>query len=287
MPELPEVEVLVRHLQPVLRGREVRGVSVWRPKVVRPDTAHSLAEALIGRRFKQVRRRAKYLLFELGPPTGGQQRASLTVVGHLGMTGRMYVQPRSRPLPKHAAVTLDLGPDVFVFEDTRYFGRFNLNTAVLEPLGPEPLEAGFSLPALATALSRSRQSIKVKLLDQTVVAGVGNIYASEALFRARINPRHSARKLSKPQLIRLRQSLQEVLNEAIQLGSTLPLELEGRGRKNGLFYYGQAEGASEFYEERLQVYDRRDEPCRICRTPIRQFVQAARSTYWCPKCQGG
>ena len=287
MPELPEVEVLVRHLQPVLRGREVRGVSVWRPKVVRPDTAHSLAEALIGRRFKQVRRRAKYLLFELGPPTGGQPRASLTVVGHLGMTGRMYVQPRSRPLPKHAAVTLDLGPDVFVFEDTRYFGRFNLNTAVLEPLGPEPLEAGFSLPALATALSRSRQSIKVKLLDQTVVAGVGNIYASEALFRARINPRHSARKLSKPQLIRLRKSLQEVLNEAIQLGSTLPLELEGRGRKNGLFYYGQAEGASEFYEERLQVYDRRDEPCRICRTPIRQFVQAARSTYWCPKCQGG
>ncbi len=287
VPELPEVEVLVRHLQPVLRGREVRGVTVWRPKVVRPDTAHSLSEALVGRRFKQVRRRAKYLLFEMGAPRSGHQRASLTVVGHLGMTGRMYVQPQSQPLPKHAAVTLDLGPDVFVFEDTRYFGRFNLNLAVLETLGPEPLEAGFSLPAFATALSRSRQPIKVKLLDQTVVAGVGNIYASEALFRAQINPRRPAQKLTKSQLIRLQQSLQEVLNEAIQLGSTLPLELEGRGGKNGLFYYGQAEGVSGFYDERLQVYDRRGEPCRVCGTPIRQFVQAARSTYWCPKCQDG
>ncbi len=203
------------------------------------------------------------------------------------MTGHMFLQPSLQPLPKHAAVTLDLGPDVFVFEDTRYFGRFNLNTKLLEPLGPEPLEEGFALGGFVAALRRSRQPIKVKLLDQTVVAGLGNIYASEALFRAGINPKRPSLKLGIPQVIGLMQTIREVLAEAIQFGSTIPLDLDQNGRKNGLFYYGQAEAASSFYEERLLVYGRRGKPCRICRTPIRQFVQAARSTYWCPKCQGG
>ena len=287
MPELPEVEVLVRHLQRVLPGREVRGVTVLRAKVVRPDDAGTLAKALVGREFCQVRRRAKYLLFDLGRRGKGDPKAEVTVVGHLGMTGRMFVQPNLQPLPKHAAVTLDLGPDVFVFEDTRYFGRFNLDTTVLEPLGPEPLEDGFVLNGFVTALRRSRQPIKVKLLDQTVIAGVGNIYASEALFRAGINPKRPALKLKIAQVISLMQTIREVLAEAIQFGSTIPLDLDHSGRKNDLFYYGQAEGSSSFYEERLLVYGRRGEPCRICHTPIRKFVQAARSTYWCPKCQSG
>jgi len=289
MPELPEVEILVRHLRPALRGREVLGVTVLRSKIVRPDDATSLAAALVGRRFHDVRRRAKYLLFELGRP--GAKRVSssveLTLVGHLGMTGRMFVQRREQPLPKHAAVTLDLGRDVFVFEDTRYFGRLNLEVTALDTLGPEPLEDEFTAEYFRAALQRSRQAIKVKLLDQTLVAGIGNIYASEALFRAGISPRRPAHQLRPERVERLVAAIREVLAEAVQFGSTIPLNLDGAPKKDRLFYYGATEGTSEFYQERLRVYDRAGEACRQCRTPIRQCVQAARSTYWCPSCQRG
>ena len=282
MPELPEVEVLVRHLAPRVRGRTIRDVEVRREKVIRPNTAGELRARLRGRTFGAVTRRAKFLLFELnGPRTRPEP---VTLVGHLGMTGRMFLQPPEDPLPKHAAVTLDLGDCRFVFEDTRYFGRFNLDATALDGLGPEPLTDGFTAAAFAEALARSGQPIKVKLLDQTVVAGVGNIYASEALFRAGISPKQPARRLTAAQVGRLRETVREVLAEAIECGSTLPLDFAG-GR-DGLFYYGTANGTeSKFYQERLRVYDREGEPCVNCGTPIRQMVQAARSTYWCPKCQ--
>jgi formamidopyrimidine-DNA glycosylase len=283
MPELPEVEVLVRHLDPLLRGRTVRGVSVGRPKVVAPTSAEELSTRLVGTTFGPTTRRAKYLLFEL---RAGKRAEPFTLIGHLGMTGRMFLQPRQAPLPKHTAVSLDLGPDRFVFEDTRYFGRFHLNTASLVALGPEPLSEDFTAAAFATALKRSAQPIKVKLLDQTVVAGIGNIYASEALFRAGISPRRAANRLKPDQIGRLRETIREVLAEAIACGSTIPLDFAGG--KDGLFYYGTAtDSGSRFYEERLRVYDRAGQPCLNCRTPIRQFVQAARSTYWCPQCQRG
>lgn len=282
MPELPEVEVLVRHLAPRVRGRTIRGVAVHREKVVRPNTADELHTRLQGRTFGAVTRRAKFLLFELNDsrPCPAPQ----TLVGHLGMTGRMFLQPPGDPLPKHAAVTLDLGDCRFVFEDTRYFGRFNLDATALAGLGPEPLTDDFTAAAFAAALGRSGQPIKVKLLDQSVVAGVGNIYASEALFRAGIFPKRPARRLTRAQVARLRETIREVLAEAIACGSTLPLDFAG-GR-DGLFYYGTANGTeSQFYQERLRVYDRQGEPCVTCGTPIRQMVQAARSTYWCPCCQ--
>lgn len=283
MPELPEVEVLVRHLGPLVRGKTIRGVRVHREKVIRPSRPEELSAALTGRRFGPVTRRAKYLLFELRGPARSQP---LTLVGHLGMTGRMFLQPATAPLPTHAAVTLELGRTRFVFEDTRYFGRFNLDSAGLGRLGPEPLSDDFMPDSFAAALKRSSQPIKVRLLDQTVVAGVGNIYASEALFRAGISPRRAANRLKRQQIARLRDTIREVLREAIECGSTIPLDFAG-GR-NGLFYYGTAtESASPFYEERLLVYDRAGQPCVKCRTPIRQFVQAARSTYHCPQCQRG
>lgn len=282
MPELPEVEVLVRHLGPMLRGKTVRGVQVHRGKVVRPNSEAELAEALIGRKFGAVTRRAKYLVFELKGSVRTQ--SAITLVGHLGMTGRMFLQPASAPLPKHAAVTLDLGVSRFVFEDTRYFGRFNLDTSRLTALGPEPLLDGFTAEAFALALRRSGQPIKVKLLDQSVVAGVGNIYASEALFRAGISPLRPAKRLNQAQILRLRETVREVLAEAIECGSTIPLDF-AQG-KDGLFYYGtMTEGESRFYQERLQVYDRKGQPCVTCATPIRHCVQAARSTYYCPRCQ--
>ncbi len=283
MPELPEVEVLVRHLDPLLRGRTVRGVSVNRPKIVAPSSAEELSARLVGATFGATSRRAKYLLFELQP---GRKQEPFTLIGHLGMTGRMFLQPKQAPLPKHAAVSLDLGPERFVFEDTRYFGRFHLDTAALTSLGPEPLSEDFTPKVFAAALKRSAQPIKVKLLDQTVVAGIGNIYASEALFRAGISPRRAANRLKSDQIARLRETVREVLAEAIRCGSTIPLDFAGG--KDGLFYYGvAAEKGANFYDERLRVYDRAGQPCPTCKSPVRQMVQAARSTYWCPQCQRG
>ena len=201
------------------------------------------------------------------------------------MTGRMYLLPANAPLPRHAAVVLHLGREKFVFEDTRYFGRLTLDTAPLEKLGPEPLDGEFSPVVLRANLGRSRQPIKVKLLDQAVVAGVGNIYASEALFRARISPRARAGTLSQPRLARLCATIREVLNEAIHAGSTIPLNFRGDGQRDRLFYYGTAPDAEQQYEERLLVYDREKQPCPVCRTPIRRITQSSRSTYYCPQCQ--
>jgi formamidopyrimidine-DNA glycosylase len=282
MPELPEVEVLVRHLAPLLRQRTIRRVAVHREKVLAPTPSSRFKRMLRGATFATISRRGKYLLFELH---AAKTRQPLLVVGHLGMTGRMYLLPAKSPLPKHAAVVLELGREKFVFEDTRYFGRLTLDATAIAKLGPEPLETGFTAEGFAAALKRSSQPIKTKLLDQSVVAGVGNIYASEALFRARISPRTAARRLKAQQVERLRRAIRETLSEAIQCGSTVPLNYSGVGRRDGLFYFGQAAGLENFYEERLRVYDRAGEACHRCRGAIKRLVQSARSTFYCPKCQ--
>lgn len=282
MPELPEVEVLVRHLAPLLKNKKIRGIRVNRPKVLAPTTERQLNLALSGAKFKGVSRRGKYLLFELRAPG---RYAPFTLVGHLGMTGRIYLLPKDAPLPKHTAVVMDLGRQNLIYEDTRYFGRLTLDTGGLARLGPEPFGPEFTVDYFASALKRSAQSIKIKLLDQTLVAGVGNIYASEALFRAAISPRLSAKRLTAAQVKRLWQTIQEVLTQAIQCGSTLPLDFAGNSARDGLFYNGSAGNASEFYQERLLVYARLGRPCSKCGTTIKRLVQGARSTFYCPCCQ--
>jgi formamidopyrimidine-DNA glycosylase len=201
------------------------------------------------------------------------------------MTGRIYLARRSAPLPKHAAVVFDLGREKLVYEDTRYFGHLTLDTTAVEKIGPEPLGDGFNATTLARALKQSGQPIKVKLLDQTLVAGIGNIYASEALFRAGISPKLPARKLTLKQVERLWRAIRRVLREAINGGSTVPLNFGGSGERDGLFYFGRAAGTPDFYEERLRVYDRAGQPCPKCGAPIKRIVQAARSTFYCPRCQ--
>lgn len=282
MPELPEVEILVRHLGPVLQGRRIRGVDVRRARVIRPDTPRQFVAALVGAKFLGVRRRAKFLVFQLA-----KGRREFQLVGHLGMTGRMYLQPAKVALPKHAAVTFDFGRHRFVYEDPRYFGRLSTASAGLDRLGPEPLDDAFTAARLGVALARSRQPIKVKLLDQSALAGVGNIYASEALFLAGISPRRAARSLKSDDLRRLWRSLRRVLREAIQFGSTVPLNWAAGATGDGLFYYGGVPGAADYYEERLRVYDRAGQPCPNCQAPIRRIVQAGRSTFFCPRCQRG
>ena len=281
MPELPEVEILARHLAPLLLGKTIRAVEVRRSKVLRPTSARQLASKLTGAKFIHLRRRGKYLLFDLKKNGAGQ----FTCMGHLGMTGRMFLQPHNAALPKHAALVLDLGKLRFVYEDTRYFGRFTLDLSSIGSLGPEPLSADFTTDGFALALKRSTQPVKVKLLDQCLVAGIGNIYASEALFRAKISPRRAARSLKRTEIERLHAQIRIVLQEAIDCGSTIPLDFAGVKTKDRLFYFGRAANAPDYYEERLVVYDRAGKPCANCKSPIKRIVQAARSTFYCPHCQ--
>jgi len=281
MPELPEVEILARHLRPLLHGKTIRGVSVRRAKVLRPTSQREFQKALTGAKFTDLSRRGKYLLFELRSKTSGKP---VTLLGHLGMTGRMFLAKKNESIPKHAAVVFDLGREYFIYEDTRYFGRLTLDLSAIEKLGPEPLDKSFSPEILARELKRSRQAIKVKLLDQSLVVGVGNIYASEALFRARISPKLAANKLTLAQTKKLWRAIRDVLAAAIAGGSTVQLNFTG-GKSDGLFYFGRAHGTPDYYEERLRVYDRAGKPCFHCRRPVKRIVQAARSTFYCPHCQ--
>jgi len=281
MPELPEVEVLVRHLRPVIVGKRIRALQVNRPKILKPTSLSAFKRALQGATFRNLTRRGKYMVFELSTASS---RKKLVVLGHLGMTGKMYLQKKESSLPKHAAVVLDLGRECFVFEDTRYFGRMTLDTAALANLGPEPLSKEFNYAYFAETLRKSRQPIKVKLLDQSLVAGIGNIYASEALFLAGIAPSNPAGFLTEAQMRALVRSIRKTLTAAIRLGSTVPLNF-GPDKSDALFYFGRRPEAVDYYEERLRVYDRAGKPCINCGAAIRRVVQAARSTFYCPDCQ--
>ncbi len=281
MPELPEIEVLARHLRPLLRGKTIQGVSVRCAKVLRPGSPREFQRALRHATFTGLSRRGKYLLFQFQPRKGDKP---IVLLGHLGMTGRMFLAPKDARLPKHAAVIFDLGGCHLIYEDQRYFGRMTLDLTAVAKLGPEPLSGEFQPAKFAALLKRSRQAIKVKLLDQTVVAGIGNIYASEALFRARLSPRRPANRLAFAEVKRLWRAIRGVLTEAVEAGSTVPLHF-GAGKTDGLFYFGRAPGAPDFYDERLRVYDRAGRPCLNCRRPIRRITQAARSTYYCAHCQ--
>jgi len=282
VPELPEVEVLKRYLAPLLKGKTIRSVQVRRQRVIRPTAVAQLQRTLRGATFSDLSRRGKFLVFTLRKTKAVKP---IILIGHLGMSGRMYLLPAEAPLPKHTALVLGLGKERFVFEDTRYFGRFTLDGGATAKLGPEPLSSDFSFDQFAEALRRSRQPIKVKLLDQRVVAGIGNIYASEALFEAGISPSRPAASLTAQQIKDLRDAIRRVLERAINGGSTVPLDFEGKGRQDRLFYFGRSSETPSSYSERLEVYDRAGEPCPRCATVIKRRVQAARSTFYCPQCQ--
>lgn len=291
MPELPEVEVLALHLRPHLVGETIREVHVIRPRVIRPNSASELSRRLVGSRVTSLERRGKFLLFGTTPDSSRGGVTEVPVLGHLGMTGRMFVQSAELPLPRHTAVHLLLGRSRMIYQDPRLFGRFTLDLSSVKELGPEPLGEEFSVEAFHARLQGSRQPIKVRLLDQALVAGVGNIYASEALFRAGIRPTRRSDQLRAAETARLHGAIRETLREAIECGISLDLDFSGQatGEGDGLFYYGRASvaGGSESKGggERLRVYDRAGEPCVVCGTAIRRLVQAARSTYFCPRCQ--
>ncbi len=271
MPELPEVETIARGLVPRLRGRVVASVELLHRPLLRRAGPRALA-ALRGRRILGVRRRGKMLLIEL---EGGR-----TLVFHLKMTGRFLLTPAAEPRDNHTRLVLRFkdGRDDLRFHDVRKFGFLlcvegdpSCDCRELAALGPEPLEIGF--PDFAALLKRRKARIKALLLDQTALAGIGNIYADEMLFDARIHPRKPAASLSRPAVERLYVSMRKILAEAIADGGST------------LQDFRDAEGREGHYQESHMVYGRAGEPCPSCGAIVRRIIVAGRSTHFCPRCQ--
>lgn len=282
MPELPEVETVRRGLAPHLEGRVLARVELRRPNLRIPFPA-GFCGRLTGRRVTALRRRAKYLLAHLDD--GG------VLLVHLGMSGRMLIDAGTAdsgaPPGKHDHVLFETDAGVrVVFNDARRFGLMDLTDEagldahpMLRVLGPEPLGNGFSGPVLAERLAGRGSPIKTVLLDQAVVAGLGNIYVCESLFGAGINPMRPASSVTAAESDRLAATIRAVLERAIAAGGS------------SLKDYRQASGELGYFQHQFAVYGREGEECPVCAAAgrpgvtIRRVVQAGRSTFFCPQCQ--
>ncbi len=269
MPELPEVETTANELRPGLLGRRVIDVHIlWEGAVATPSPPE-FARRLQGRRILGTGRRGKFLLF---PLDGGD-----TLIIHLRMTGHLGIVRSAEPLPQHVRLVfaLDNGYDLR-FRDARKFGRAYLVAdpeEVLGRLGPEPLAGAFTPEVLQRQLGRRAAPVKSLLLDQRLVAGLGNIYADEALFYAGIHPRRPGKSLTPSEGQRLHAAIQRVLTEAIADGGT------------SLDSYRRPDGSQGGHAVRLAVFRKSGLPCPRCRTPIARIVLGGRSTHFCPHCQ--
>ena len=290
MPELPEVETVRLGLAAALQGHTLARVQVNRPDL-RVAFPENFALRLKGRRVAQLRRRAKYLLFDLN---GGE-----TLVIHLGMSGRMTIhgaKAQVKPgrfhnsvaqdgsgMGKHDHVVFETEENTrIVFTDHRRFGLMALvatdtleEDALFAGLGPEPLGAVFTPAVLSAALKGKKTPIKSALLDQRVVAGLGNIYVCEALFRARISPKRLAKTVAGARCEKLVPAIKAVLRDAIKAGGS------------SLRDYAKADGELGYFQHHFAVYDREGKPCpgKDCAGVIKRIVQAGRSTFYCPICQ--
>ncbi len=281
MPELPEVESVRRQLAPELVGRTI--VGVWWD--AHPHARFSDVHLVEGQRIEGLRRRGKFLLADLRSPS---RPGPDELVLHLGMTGSFRLVPVSSTPSgdaevagfSHVRASFALDDDrVLLFRDPRRFGRVSVVAAgayqgvipTLAALGPEPLSEAFSPEAFAAALAATSAPVKAKLLDQRLVAGVGNIYADEALWRARIHP--ASRRVGRGRATALHATIREVLAAAI--------EREGTTFRD----YQMVNGESGRYADFLDAYGQGDRPCRRCGTPLRRTVIAQRGTTYCPRCQ--
>ncbi|MDI6710610.1 MAG: bifunctional DNA-formamidopyrimidine glycosylase/DNA-(apurinic or apyrimidinic site) lyase [Thermoanaerobacterales bacterium] len=272
MPELPEVETIVRGLGRHLPGRSIRNVHLFRESVIARPDPRRFAALLAGRRIEQVTRRGKYILMRL---SGG-----LVLAAHLRMTGQLVYQDESSALPRHTHAVLELDRGILRFTDPRRFGRLWLvpedeldKVSGLAGLGMEPLDGAFAEPAFRDRLRGRRRGIKSLLLDQRFIAGLGNIYTDEALYRACIHPARAAGDLSARETRALYRAIKDVLAEGINHGGTSVRD------------YVDASGAEGRFQARLLVYGRKDRPCPRCGRPIARTVCAGRGTYYCPRCQ--
>ncbi len=269
MPELPEVETVVRGLRPMLLGRRLDRVVARRPDLRRP-LPPDLGQRLTGASVTAIRRRAKYGLMET-------DRGD-TLVFHLGMSGRFH--PLEGLPGPHDHVLFEADGLRLAYADPRRFGSMDLvptAEAAAHPLlahiGPEPLGPDFDGAALAHVAAGRRTPVKALLLDQRVVAGIGNIYASEALFRAGISPMRAAGRIARTRLDALADAVKAVLAEAIEAGGST------------LRDHAQVSGELGYFQHRFHVYGRAGEPCPACGGPVRRIVQSGRSSFHCPRCQ--
>jgi formamidopyrimidine-DNA glycosylase len=275
MPELPEVETIARGVDARVRGDRI--AEVWfgshREPFKTPPAAQ--AKGLEGRTIVAVHRTGKHIVCELGAGSASSGVQAQWIV-HLGMTGRLLVTTPESPVAAHthARLTLASGRELR-FVDPRRFGRLEYRDLRrgegFSGPGAEPLT--IEAEAFAALFRGRRLAIKAALLNQTLLAGVGNIYADESLFRAALRPRRMAGRLTRAELERLRVALQEILAHAIRLGGSSVSD------------YVDANGVRGFFQLEHRVYQRTGEPCRECRTPIRRIVVAGRSTHYCPHCQ--
>jgi formamidopyrimidine-DNA glycosylase len=271
MPELPEVETVVRLIRPRLVGRTFTGASVsWRRTVV----ARDFERKVIGARVVRVWRRAKFIVADLerkSSPAGA-------IVGHLRMTGMLHVQQSDYEAGPHGRVELALDDGkVLHFTDARKFGRLRYTAdaqTLLSELGPEPLSDEFTGEWFHDALNARRRLLKPLLLDQTFVAGLGNIYVDESLHRAGLHPLSRSDRITLSSAARLRDEIRGILAEAItHEGSSFDA------------WYRTPEGDAGSYQDEFRVYGREGEPCLACGTPIRRIVVGQRGTHFCPQCQ--
>jgi formamidopyrimidine-DNA glycosylase len=257
MPELPEVETTRRGIEPHAVGRRIVALQLYEPRL-RWRVQGDLPDLVAGQHIRHAKRRAKYLLLEL-------ESGSLLL--HLGMSGSLRVLPADTPRVSHDHfdLVLDSG-DTLRFNDPRRFGSLHYTTGdpnehpLLAKLAPEPLEPGFNTEYLWRMTRRRRVAIKQLLMNSRLVVGVGNIYANEAL-------------LTRIEVARLVRSIKTILAMAIRVGGTTLRDYVG------------ADGQPGYFRQKLYVYERSSEPCRTCRTPVRQLTQGQRSTYYCPTCQ--
>ena len=269
MPELPEVETTRRGIRPALVGHPVTGVVVRNARLRLPVPS-DLEAHMSGHALRDVRRRAKYLLLDFD---GG------SLIVHLGMSGSLRVVSRSAPVGSHDHVDVLFGCQVLRLRDPRRFGLLTwqdgdpLDHPLLAHLGPEPLEPGFGGAWLHQVTRGLRIPIKQALMDSKRVVGVGNIYASESLFRARVHPLTPAGRIGLARYRRLADAIQETLTDAIRAGgSTLRDYVGGDGRAG-------------YFQQHYFVYGRDGESCRVCAALIDRRVVAQRATFWCPRCQ--
>lgn len=272
MPELPEVETIVRGLADTLPSARIESVEVLKEDLIEGEAAAAFEKALRKRRIERVTRRAKNIVLELDD---GER-----LVVNLGMTGRLLVPKKGDELPTHPGVVFRLAKGRELrYHDVRRFGRLRRMSpdefrAWDEQQGIEPLSGEFTPAWLFEASRRSRVAIKIWMMDQRNVVGVGNIYASEALFRARVDPRRPAKELSEDEAARIVEGIRSVLAEAIEFRGTTFLDYRDSNGERGEFYH------------RLKVYDREGKPCPGgCGGAVERIVQGGRSTFFCAACQ--
>lgn len=275
MPELPEVELVAQSLNKLVGKRKIVVAELLREKLAPFNSPSDFAEKLQSAKINSVTRRGKHILFDLDN--------NQTLIAHLRMSGRFMLLPVERENPKYTHAAFYFADETrLVFQDQRHFGFMRVveteklhETKELKSLAPEPFSDDFNQKYFAAILKTSKKSLKEFLLDQTKVTGLGNIYASEAMFLARLNPQISANEVSTRKANVLFEKIREVLRESIAHGSTLNVDPENI---DGSYYGGG-------FSDGWRVYDRENEACVNCRTKIKRLKQAGRSTYFCPKCQ--